>query len=608
MQPTLAWNNILAYSLQLGMLVTLAALAPPLMRLRAARGRLLYWQLVLAACLLLPLLRPWRQQVIAGDVNVSTGVARVVPALPAHQPIPWSTLGLALLTAGTLGRLAWLGVGFRRLRRYRRDGRPLAYARGSERGCGSDVTTGCEVLVSNEVNSPVTFGLRRPVILLPERFPNLSAAMQQAILCHETLHVERRDWLFTLAEELIRAVFWFHPAIWWLLGEIQLAREQAVDQCVVGKTGARDPYLDALLTVAGAGFEPDLAPAPLFLRRRHLKHRVLGILKERNMSKRALVSAMAASVALLAAACWFVTGAIPLAAAPQMVADAPGVSVNLNGAPLMHRAAVAYPASAISSGIQGTVLVQVKLDANGEVTDASVLSGPDELRKPVMQSVLTWHFSKEVASTTRTINVDFTLPEKPQATAAVPARMPVMAAPVSQPRTLKGIDVLGLSPEARDQLLAKLPVAAGDQVDAVKVSQIAAAARAFDSHLVIAAVPAGEGAVTLQISPATSSSSPATTPQKIRVGGNVQAMNLITQQRPVYPPEAKAGRIQGKVQLQATIGPDGHIQDLQVMDGEPVLATAALDAVKNWVYKPTLLNGQPVTVVTVIDVNFTLAQ
>ena len=253
-------------------------------------------------------------------------------------------------------------------------------------------------------------------------------------------------------------------------------------------------------------------------------------------------------------------------------------------------------------------MVQVKLDANGEVSDASVLSGPDELRKPVMESVLSWHFSKEVASTTRTINVDFTLPENPPATAAVPARMPVMAAPVTQPRTLKGVDVLGLSPEARDQLMAKLPVAEGDQVDAAKLSEVAAAARTFDSHLVIATVPAGDGAIRLQISPATSSGSPATTPQKIRVGGNVQAMNLISQQRPVYPPEAKAARIQGKVELQATIGPDGHVQDLQVASGEPVLATAALDAVKNWVYKPTLLNGQPVTVVTMIDVNFTLAQ
>ena len=85
----------------------------------------------------------------------------------------------------------------------------------------------------------------------------------------------RRDWLFTVAEELVRAVFWFHPAIWWLLGEIQLAREQAVDRRVIEITQSRDPYMDALLAMAGARPQLDLAPAPLFLRKRHLKQRVV---------------------------------------------------------------------------------------------------------------------------------------------------------------------------------------------------------------------------------------------------------------------------------------------------------------------------------------------
>ena len=92
------------------------------------------------------------------------------------------------------------------------------------------------LLISDEISSPVTFGFRRPVILLPARFPELERPMQDAILCHEMLHVERRDWLFTVGEEMVRAIFWFHPAIWWLLGEIQLAREQAVDRAVIELT------------------------------------------------------------------------------------------------------------------------------------------------------------------------------------------------------------------------------------------------------------------------------------------------------------------------------------------------------------------------------------
>lgn len=98
------------------------------------------------------------------------------------------------------------------------------------------------------------------------------------------------------------------------------------------------------------------------------------------------------------------------------------------------------------------------------------------------------------------------------------------------------------------------------------------------------------------------------TPQRIRVGGNVQQAMLIRQPKPTYPPLAKQARIQGVVRLNAIIGKDGTIQNLQVANGHPLLVPAALDAVKQWVYKPTLLNGEPVEVITQIDVNFTLSQ
>ena len=95
---------------------------------------------------------------------------------------------------------------------------------------------------------------------------------------------------------------------------------------------------------------------------------------------------------------------------------------------------------------------------------------------------------------------------------------------------------------------------------------------------------------------------------RIRVGGNVQQAMLIKQPRPIYPPLAKQARIQGVVRLNAIIGKDGTIQNLTVATGHPLLVPAALEAVKQWVYKPTLLNGEPVEVVTQIDVNFTLSQ
>ena len=94
----------------------------------------------------------------------------------------------------------------------------------------------------------------------------------------------------------------------------------------------------------------------------------------------------------------------------------------------------------------------------------------------------------------------------------------------------------------------------------------------------------------------------------VRVGGGVQAAKLLTQPKPVYPPLARAARISGSVHLEAIIGRDGTIRNLQLKGGPPLLVAAALDAVRRWVYQPTLLNGEPVEVFTEIEVNFTLNQ
>ena len=98
------------------------------------------------------------------------------------------------------------------------------------------------------------------------------------------------------------------------------------------------------------------------------------------------------------------------------------------------------------------------------------------------------------------------------------------------------------------------------------------------------------------------------TPKSIRVGGNVQAAKLIRQPKPTYPPLAKQARIQGTVRFNAVIGKDGTIQNLTLVSGHHLLIPSAQDAVRQWVYQPTTLNGEPVEVVTTIDVNFTLSQ
>jgi protein TonB len=94
----------------------------------------------------------------------------------------------------------------------------------------------------------------------------------------------------------------------------------------------------------------------------------------------------------------------------------------------------------------------------------------------------------------------------------------------------------------------------------------------------------------------------------LRVGGNVQAARIVNRVQPVYPPLARQTRISGTVRLHAIIGKDGAIKELEVLNGHPLLQQAALDAVRQWRYQPTLLNGEAVDVDTTIDVIFSLNQ
>jgi len=97
------------------------------------------------------------------------------------------------------------------------------------------------------------------------------------------------------------------------------------------------------------------------------------------------------------------------------------------------------------------------------------------------------------------------------------------------------------------------------------------------------------------------------TPQRVRVSQGVTQGLLIRKVQPNYPPLARQARIQGAVQLQAEISKEGTIENLRLISGHPMLAPAAIEAVKQWRYKPYILNGEPVEVETQITVNFTLS-
>ena len=123
-------------------------------------------------------------------------------------------------------------------------------------------------------------------------------------------------------------------------------------------------------------------------------------------------------------------------------------------------------------------------------------------------------------------------------------------------------------------------------------------------------IGSGIGSI-LEISPPTSPlPSPPVKPRRVRpiqVGGIVQQAKLLSQQKPRYPPLAKQARISGIVRLAAIISKSGTIEKLRVISGYPLLVKAALEAVKRWRYRPTILNGQPVKVETTVDVSFTLS-
>jgi protein TonB len=99
---------------------------------------------------------------------------------------------------------------------------------------------------------------------------------------------------------------------------------------------------------------------------------------------------------------------------------------------------------------------------------------------------------------------------------------------------------------------------------------------------------------------------PPSTPERIDIGGDVQAALILQQVQPVYPPLARKARIQGRVKLHAVIGTDGKIKNVSVLSGPPLLVEAAVHAVMQWIYRPTILDGKPVEVNTDILVRFTI--
>jgi hypothetical protein len=385
-------HNLLPWTEQVIVVALVGALLPVVFQVRHPRTQLAYCHAVLVACLLLPFLQPWRHPVVVIPESslapdhpaiAATSAADQIPlpstvlpdahppAIPSTPPaepfwrkLPAERLWLGILAAGILARLSWLLAGLWHIRRYRIAATPLYPIPETVRAASALTHADALFCMSSDVPGPVMLGLFRPVVLLPNSFLGLNEEAQCGIAAHELLHVQRHDWLVTLLEEMAGALLWFNPAVWWLLAQTRLAREQLVDAEAVRLTSTRESYIHALLAIARSRPVLDLAPAPLFLRRRHLTQRMHALLKEVPVSGWRLLTSYASIVVLIAIAAWSSTLSFPLIGSPQ-------VQRITTAAPLESAAVLAVAEPAVQPAQQARPnLAPVPVDVREPVTGA----------------------------------------------------------------------------------------------------------------------------------------------------------------------------------------------------------------------------------------------
>ena len=443
MTATIWRHDLIAWSIQVALLVATGTLLARLLRLSHPRASLAWWRLLLAACLLLPVCQPWMLTPAsprpvapladAGTIITVAGLTQVAAPAAAWSMPGIDALVLWLLAIGVVVRAIWLIVGAWTLHHLRRTASPLDPLPPVWTEAQARIGVRARVLVAAGVHSPITFGVIAPVVIVPPCLSSMPEAVQHAIAVHELLHVRRRDWIDTIAEEIVRAACWFHPGVWWLIGRIRVSREQVVDRAAIELTDSRESYVDALLAVARSRLPRILVPAAPFLRRTALKERVACILQETSMTTRRLIATMTASAAVLALTGTMAVRAFPLqadepsttgTAAPTALTaptaqgsqdagqDAPApVQIVRGGEHLLHGMTPEYPKQAIEKRIEGEVVLDLSLDERGEVSDARVVSGPEELRRVALASVLQWHYSPAaLRSTSVQVALQFHVP------------------------------------------------------------------------------------------------------------------------------------------------------------------------------------------------------
>ena len=465
-QLTHALSSALLHFVWQGTLVALLlSIVLFLLRRRSAQSRYAASCAALAILALLPAATTWmlyRAPSVADSSRaIAAAVSRAfsVPAQPPDLPTAWlpalRAWVLPLWSAGVLLfslRLAW---GCRQISRMRRRGSapgdklsvviPALASR-------LDISRAVRVLIAEQGDSPSVIGWLRPVILVPPAaLLGLTASQLEFILAHELAHIRRHDYLVNLAQTLVEAVLFYHPAVWWISTRIRHERELCCDDLAVQYCGDAAGYARALTNLERLRVSaPAMAMAASGGDMLYRIQRLVG-----NAAHSSPPSKLPATLALvLGLACFALNihwahsqQSQPRGYAFQSsIESTPGVTVDLGGAALAnHDGRIEYPGFALERGIEGTLAAELTLNAEGAVTDARIVSGPTELRRSVLQGVLNWRFDRSYANAVLQVRIRFDRAAAASALAALPP------APV---RALEGRSARAGDEQARAQLAA----------------------------------------------------------------------------------------------------------------------------------------------------------
>ena len=575
---------LLDLAVKASLLLAFGAVCVLLLRHASAASRHAVWTTVFVALLLLPLARvvmpewsvielPARFRAVpAGQAPVVSSSAegdlqtQVPDSRGADGGGGWLTrrdpagaligLWLAGLVAGAL----WIGAGVWSTRRLERLARPMddERVRGRARQAAEwlGVRRSIRLLAVSNDSMPVTWGLRTPRVLLPEVARAWSDERLDAVLTHELSHVVRGDAMSHLVARVATTVWWWHPMMWVAARAARLERERACDDLVL-TTGARASDYAADLVTFVTSLQPPVADSPAVLamaRRSQLEGRVMAIL-ENGVNRKGVTQAGILAAMLVMVLVWPLAAARP--ALPPQEPQAVRVGGGIQPPMKIKDVRPVYPPAAKAEGRQGMAIVEAVIGADGTVADAKVIrSIGDDLDRAALDAVYQWVFRPTMLNgqpvpVIMTVTVKFTLDGDGQ---IPPPPPPPPAPPVPPPAG----DVPP-PPPPPDPPIPPLPPATWSPGDA-----------------------------------------------PLRIGGQIKEPKKIKDVRPVYPPEAQAEGVQGIVILELQINPDGTVADARVIRSVRLLDEAARDAVLQWQFMPTLLNGQAVPVIMTVTVNFTL--